>query len=718
MNNTFNNNNNNTNFENIIKKQKLNFFTEKHILLKKDYMKSSIKNTAITGSVMEMHEYLYTYNLKYQHFSKEISEHILKMISKCIIENSIILKKDEKKDIIPLNYMIKNIYQSLRNKWDFNNDSLKSICLSIVKYYLKKSLLEKKNIDQKKYKLTWVIVIERKDILDWFKFYDTENTMTYNIPPKDWQYMSDNIALNIDDQFTLLTNGKYYQENYVKKIWNEEYINKINLIQKMGYKLDINLFENIFEKISLLDYYAKKKKKICIKDMENYNEYIINNIERYISNNILNLEYIIKNAEKINKQTNNEEIEITPTEKIILNFLYNYDRNSTIYHYITVDYRGRMYNKGAISFISSKLYRFLIKLDGNNIITNINDFYIFYIANQIKKVYTFKEAKEVYKNLNSFKDSEIKNIMNLNKIIKFKNTTINIDASASIFQIIGALLKNNKLLKYTNLYDNTKVYDIYEYIIEIIKERIDANKMIFIDFYTSRKIVKYSIMTFVYGSQPLYIAKALINNFKINNIMLKDLTEITNFIIKTFNKEFPIIQIYKNLIKKYINKKKNFDISMNTLIKEIQYTIPKEKKIKIKAKEVNISFTTESEKPDLLKIKKSTFVNIMHNLDSECCLETRTNLKKLYNINSLSIHDNFIIDINNYERCVKEYNKQLERIYKTDIFKILPDFKNVLTHNYCNDKKTLENIKKLEELKPNNTTSDKILNANFSLQPE
>ena len=96
MNNIFNNDNNNTNFENIIKKQKLNFFTEKIIFIKKDYMKSSIKNTTITGSVIDMHKYLYMYNLKYKCLSKEISEHILKMISKCIIENSIILKKIKK----------------------------------------------------------------------------------------------------------------------------------------------------------------------------------------------------------------------------------------------------------------------------------------------------------------------------------------------------------------------------------------------------------------------------------------------------------------------------------------------------------------------------------------------------------------------------------------------------------------------------------------------
>ena len=169
----------------------------------------------------------------------------------------------------------------------------------------------------------------------------------------------------------------------------------------------------------------------------------------------------------------------------------------------------------------------------------------------------------------------------------------------------------------------------------------------------------------------------------------------------------------KSLVNTYYNLTKYYDkYEYNTINKKISYSCPKEKIININSNKKHISFSIDSEKKSFENKKKSSFVNIIHSLDSELCINTRIDLLNKYNIKSKSIHDCFIIHINHYEKCLECYNDNLYKIYNFNINKIIP-IKNKL--EYINDYKLFINNKEYLKDIIKYLNKNKIYNKNITI---
>lgn len=533
--------------------------------------------------------------------------------------------------------------------------------------------------------------------------------------PRNWVFIDEkNVYLTDDFNKSLLSNGKFIQNSHIKALYNKNFVDIINNLQTIYHKIDINLFVKTFQNNNLLNFYQKKDKYNKQID-DTYYSTLLSNFKKYKFNSEIDF---IKNLDKTNlieytTFIDNKKAEISPSEKIILNFIYNYN-GEKIYNNLVCDYRGRIYIQNIISYISSKLYRFLITLN-ENIQPNINDLYKYYIACVYSKnVKSINNGVEIYNNLE--KNYNINNVYKshlFNKIYNFKNYTISLDATSSMLQIISLIAKDYKLMKYTNLIPNNDKLDIYDYIISILNSEYKDNLLI--NHYTNRNLVKYSIMLYIYGSTPLFTAEKLNKEFELKTIYFKDLTTIINNIIKTFKNEFQSVVILKKIINKYLSHTKNDETTIiKSLIKSIEYSCPQKKRVVIKTNKIYTEFYTDSDKPSILKKRKSTFVNIIHTLDSEICIMTRNNLlnKGIY---TLSIHDCFITHINNYKELLNEYNKNLFYIYKLSILDIIPKIKDIMEEDKNFKNFILKFLNQMESFKNQNIDHSKCY---YTLKPE
>lgn len=637
------------------------------------------------------------YDIKNEKELYKYADIIIYIIKFTLIKDFNLIYINQNHWIIPYKYYIKNIYIALRDI--YKNTKLNRKLLNIIikitfnNFNIKKILIKFKNSKQYQY---WAIILNDIDAIKFLN--EKKNLVQYykNTTPPKWIFIdTKNVHLDSNNKYlknNLVTYSKFIQDFHIKSLYTKDFINYINILQNISYKIDVDLFINLFQNINLEIFYKKINPYNII--INNYEEYLINNINDYINqynDKKFFLNYINKNI--IFDASNLEENDINlinESEKDILNFIYNYD-DFWITNNLIIDYRGRMYILGAISYISSKLFRLLITFDEKKIEIIKNKYYKYYLAHQIDKPLNFEEAESIYLNKHKYNTN---NNIKYNKLELYNNGTITLDATSSMMQIIGLLLKNSKLMKYANVTVSKNRYDIYEYIMNILLSNDNLMKKYykFIDYFNNKKIYKYCIMLYVYGSSPLYTAKNLIKIHNMKTIHIKDLTTIINIIIKCFQQEFECIKIFKNLIKSYSNLiiyDKTY--KFKTILRNIEYSCPEEQEIRIKHKNINTTFKVDSEKDSYEKKLKSSFVNIIHSLDSEICVLTRIDLLEKYDIKTLSIHDCWIIHINNYKKCLECYNNNLKKllyinikdiIYNNDISK--EEFKEKLIIKYNN----------------------------------
>lgn len=544
-------------------------------------------------------------------------------------------------------------------------------------------------------------------------------------PLKDWTYInSRSVIILIDSNSnvvdTLITTGKFLQDNHIYKLYNEELVKNINRLQNISYKINTELFIKIFEDIELKQYLKELYEKPLKLELKKYFTYILKNIDYYRSSHprYSNQEfeqkflryvhmYIMDNSSSIDT-----DYKLEVSELLILKFILNYDIKDSIYTYLFIDYRGRLNVKGNISYIASKLLRFVINLNGldkNNII--YNEYTKYYLLSQMIDVKNIciEDSNDVYDSIiDNFNDKSILSCIKRANYLKIKNNlgnTISLDATSSMMQIIGVLTKNIKLMTYTNLIEGIEKKDIYQHIISKLIIGRDCNDT-FYNLYNNRSLIKYVLMLFTYGSTPLYTARRIIEIKNVRNIHVKDLTRIVSDIVRKFNEEFPVVQNLKSLVNKKVKLNKECDVwEYSSILKDIRYTIPKKKVVKAECEKINIKFSIATKESDFIKLKKSAFVNIIHSLDSDICIMTRTRLLKEYNIPSLSIHDCFLININHYNKCLESYNISMKALLKISISDILKDL----------DPKGLSNLKKYNDYDVNKYNIEK---CKYSLKPE
>lgn len=143
-------------------------------------------------------------------------------------------------------------------------------------------------------------------------------------------------------------------------------------------------------------------------------------------------------------------------------------QNYEFYFITKLDERGRKYDLGyPLNFQRDKIFRNLFLLDKEKVLNDINQ--PFYNRSKIYNIY-----KEYLNKIES-KEKEF-NLFNIlqNPI----ECIIGFDATSQIFQIIGGLLRDKKMLNLSNvinLYDNNKKNDIYSYFLTKLQSNLSDN---------------------------------------------------------------------------------------------------------------------------------------------------------------------------------------------------------------------------------------------------
>jgi hypothetical protein len=257
---------------------------------------------------------------------------------------------------------------------------------------------------------------------------------------------------------------------------------------------------------------------------------------------------------------------------------------------------------------------------------------------------------------------------------------IEMDASASVLQILATISCSSKLANITNLItDNVDTWShIHKLIIGLSVEEIDeilskyfsaGNTKIFLasDVYDTinlidRNIVKYTIMRILYGSNPYQISIDLKAEYSIANLSYKHITVIYAVFFYNFEDEINVLKIIK-LLNKYMVNQNSSGISAsnkfisysNTYYKTITRNIRfRDKSGKLRDVDVYL----RSSDLDLRKSTNASCPNLFHNIDSEICLsiiETFLSHDKFI----FTIHDAFIIRKSDELLLIRLYNQFL-----------------------------------------------------------
>lgn len=255
---------------------------------------------------------------------------------------------------------------------------------------------------------------------------------------------------------------------------------------------------------------------------------------------------------------------------------------------------------------------------------------------------------------------EIKVVSKIKKLLKFY-----LDILPEEFDINCKIL--DKKLRYNCIKKKKKSYIVSikesrDFIINIINKflknvmyiSVHIDQKSYIDIFNDIKELKIHANNGEFINNEILIIK--INNwYKIEKKNIKNLNEIEYWI-----NEINEYKIINN--KLFKNKTKNV-FKVDEYIEEYS--------------EESLSWiTTQIESNEFCKKTKNrtTLVNIIHSIESQICLKTRYILKKKYNINSLSIHDCFLVRLKNYAQVIKVYNEVL-LTFNNNIYNIIIDLK-------------------------------------------
>jgi len=308
--------------------------------------------------------------------------------------------------------------------------------------------------------------------------------------------------------------------------------------------------------------------------------------------------------------------------------LYNVDR---FYLTTTICFRGRIYTSGIISPTADKVLRANLKPYGSN----DNDSFI------------------------------------------------NMDATASMLQILSVITCSEELSKITNLITD-KAIDTWSHLYKelinrdkddlsnvLIKYQQSKPKIKYIDiddiydtmYLIDRNIVKKTIMRMLYGSNPYQISKDLRSEYNISKLSYKHIT----LIIASFRFYFPYeskaLEIIKTLNKIEINNNSKGLIINNSFIQysNAYYKVNKPtldfKDNKGKRRRVELSVVTDKI-VDKRKSNTASCPNLFHSLDSFICIST---IEKFIDDDLFiyTTHDSFRINSNCTSKLLMAYNTNL-----------------------------------------------------------
>ena len=257
---------------------------------------------------------------------------------------------------------------------------------------------------------------------------------------------------------------------------------------------------------------------------------------------------------------------------------------------------------------------------------------------------------------------------------------IEMDASASILQILATISCSTKLAKITNIFnDDVDTWShIHQLIIELSISDIDiilnhyfinnstkvfpATDVFDTIYLIDRNIVKYTIMRILYGSNPYQISTDFRNEYSINNLSYKHITIIYAAFFHNFKDEIDVLKIIK-MLNRYMMKHNSRGIYVNNNFISYENTYYKTNTKSIKFRDNNnkireVEVYLKSSELDINKSCNASCPNLFHSIDSEICLniieEFLDRSKFIF-----TIHDAFIIRKSDKELLIKLYNQYL-----------------------------------------------------------
>lgn len=258
---------------------------------------------------------------------------------------------------------------------------------------------------------------------------------------------------------------------------------------------------------------------------------------------------------------------------------------------------------------------------------------------------------------------------------------IEMDASASVLQILSTISCSIKLGEICNIFD--KEYDTWSYIHNLIinlslndvdcilneyfisnnNSKVFSGKDIFESInIIDRNIVKYTIMRILYGSNPYQISKDFRSEYSNKHLSYKHILLIYATFFHQFKDEIDVLKVIK-LLNKYMIKQNsrglhinnNFISFTNTYYK-VDYKSIKFRDNDNRIREVEVELISND--LDITKSCNASCPNLFHSIDSEICLSI---IEEFLNNNKFifTIHDAFIISECDKEILLSLYNKFL-----------------------------------------------------------
>ena len=378
------------------------------------------------------------------------------------------------------------------------------------------------------------------------------------------------------------------------------------------------------------------------------------------SGRIINISDIMKAQNEYLNKINSLNINVKTLSIITL-------LNFKVWSPLIIDYRSRVYTIGAVNIQSSKIIRKCLKIDGD--ITQL-------------------------------------------------------DATASMFQIIAMVTHSSKLAKICNIYssDNTDPYESLMSMCDLTYSgyKLDTFENEKFNSYTlksvelcalnliDRSIFKNIIMKHLYNStawaQIVELSESFIDP-SISKIHAKIIYyTVMREISKILSYEFKVIGAIRNVMVT-VHKSGNSYIYLPHM--RSVYRHYKSTDIKVKLTNTTVSKKIRIEKLSSNKTLNSSIPNLIHSLDAYILSIILT---KFYNDSKTvyTIHDCFITSKSNTEDLIKTYNKALYMVSQLDILKVINPYDMKLNSN---DECIIRNIGKTLDM-------NKILNSKYSLQSD
>ena len=241
--------------------------------------------------------------------------------------------------------------------------------------------------------------------------------------------------------YLILSNVLFSQNENLKYQMNNKILKTINQTQKIPMYINKKYFNYlIYNKINEIEKMTGLKLK-------------------YFEENYLDLDETQQNIKKVPEAFLIHEFFLTL-------YMAEIFQNDIIWYISKLDERGRKYDVGyPLNFYRDKIFRNIFLLDKENVLKNIKE--PIKIRNMYYKIY--KEYIDKIWNEEGYNKYNI-----LSNPIE---SLVGFDAKNQIYQIIGGLIKDKKLLQLSHVIDlktSYSFYDVYEYF--LMKLRFELNK--------------------------------------------------------------------------------------------------------------------------------------------------------------------------------------------------------------------------------------------------